>query len=297
MDATLPDGYATRGATLEDAPAILAVGVARDIADVGHPDWSIEDVREEMSELAPGAARLVEDEAGAVVAFAWLHGNDGRVNVHPEAGGRGIGTYLCSLVEQAAREAGCDTIQQDVFGANDAARELLANAGYDVAQRFWRMVRELDGSEPEPDWPEGIEVRPFEPGRDERAAHTLVDDAFADIPGNVQRSFEDWRTRALGAQFAPELATVAGDMAGVSLAERWEDGDGYLSYLAVARDWRGKGLGRALLQATLRKFADAGLKRGVLSVNGRNESATALYRSAGMEVEFRADRFVKRLPA
>jgi ribosomal protein S18 acetylase RimI-like enzyme len=81
----------------------------------------------------------------------------------------------------------------------------------------------------------------------------------------------------------------------VALAERWEDDTACLTYLAVARDRRGEGLGRALLQETLRKFADAGLKRAVLSVNGRNESATALYRSVGMHEEFRADRFVKRL--
>jgi ribosomal protein S18 acetylase RimI-like enzyme len=112
----------------------------------------------------------------------------------------------------------------------------------------------------------------------------------------VSRSFEDWRSRAFGAHFEPDLTTAVGQLAGVALAERWEDETGYLSYLAVARDRRGEGLGRALLQETLRKFADAGLKRAVLSVNGRNESATELYRSVGMHVEFRADRFVKCLP-
>jgi ribosomal protein S18 acetylase RimI-like enzyme len=238
---------------------------------------------------------VVDDAAGAVVAFAFLHGEEGRVNVHPEATGRGIGDFLRDYLEALAREAGARELRQQVFGADDAARDLLRNAGYAADQHFWRMVRELDGNEPEPNWPDGAEPRRFDPSRDEQAAHVLVQDAFTDIPGNVLRPFDEWRPRAYGAQFAPELATVAGDIAGVALAERWEGTDGYLSYLAVARDWRGRGLGRALLQGTLRKFADAGLKRGILGVNARNESATELYRSVGMEVTFRADRFVKRL--
>src|SRR4051812_2628217 len=293
MPPSLPAGFTTRSATPDDADAILAVGIARDIADVGEPDWSLEDVHEEMAETA--SSTVVEDAAGAVVAFAFLQGEEGRVNVHPEATGQGIGDFLREHLETLAREAGASELRQQIFGADDAARELLGNAGYEVDQHFWRMVRELDGSEEEPDWPDGAEPRPFAPSRDEQAAHELVQDAFTDIPGNVVRPFEEWRPRAYGAQFAPELATVAGDMAGVALAERWEGTDGYLSYLAVARDWRGRGLGRALLQGTLRKFADAGLKRGILGVNARNESATELYRSVGMEVTFRADRFVKRL--
>jgi mycothiol synthase len=293
MTAPLPDGHTSRPATDDDAEAILAVGVARDTADVGHPDWSIDDVREEMAEIDAGL--VVCGPAGAIVAFGFLDGGLARPNVHPDATGRGIGTWLREQLEDRARAAGTTELRQDIFGANDEARELLESAGYDVTQLYWRMVRDLDGTEPEPSWPDGAQPRPYTPGEDDHAAYGLVDDAFSDIPGNVSHTFDEWRGRALGAQFAPDLATVAGDMAGVALAERWGDGEGYLSYLAVARDWRGRGLGRALLQATLRNFADAGLKRAVLSVNGRNESATRLYREAGMDVEFRADRFVKRL--
>jgi mycothiol synthase len=293
MTPSLPGGFTARPAGPDDADAILAVGIARDIADVGHPDWSVEDVREEMADA--DSVLVVEDQAGAVVAFAFLDGEEGRVNVHPDATGRGIGNAMREQIEGLAREAGASELRQQIFGSDDAARGLLRGAGYEVDQHFWRMVRELDGSEPEPVWPEGAEPRPFDADRDAQPAHELVQEAFTDIPGNITRPFDEWSPRAYGAQFAPELATVAGDMAGVALAERWEDGDGYLSYLAVSRDWRGRGLGRALLQATLRKFADAGLKRGVLGVNAGNESATELYRSVGMEVTFRADRFVKCL--
>src|SRR3954451_16505191 len=151
MTPSLPDGYSLRPAGPDDSDAILAVGIARDIADVGHPDWSLEDVREEMADA--DAVFVVEDEAGAVVAFAFLDGEDGRVNVHPEATNRGIGRFLREHLEALAHGAGARELRQAIFGADDAARALCHAAAYETAQHFWRMARELDGSEPEPQWP------------------------------------------------------------------------------------------------------------------------------------------------
>ena len=176
---------------------------------------------------------------------------------------------------------------------------LLLDAGYITEQHYFRMVRELDGELAEVSWPDGLEVRPYGLGADDAAAHALVQDAFMDIPGNVERGFDDWRARSVaGAQFAPGLSAVALDgerLAGVVLANRWEDGQGYVSHLATARDWRGRGLGRALLAASLAKMRDDGLPRAALDVNGRNESATRLYESVGMRVGSRAERYDKRL--
>jgi mycothiol synthase len=225
-----------------------------------------------------------------------LSGGDGRVAVHPDGCGAGIGTYLREWVEERARDRNVLVIRQHVGGRGDAARRLLERAGYRAEQHYWRMVRDLDSDLPEVPWPAGIEVRAYEPGSDDAAAHGLVQDAFRDIPGNVERGFESWRAMAVGgAQFAPELSTVAGAFAGVALCDRWDDGQGYVAYLATARDWRGRGLGRALLSTSLAKMRAAGLERAALSVNGRNESATRLYESVGMQVGWRAERYEKRL--
>jgi mycothiol synthase len=296
------EGFSIRPATAHDAEGILTVGLARDVADIGHPDWTLDDVRAELA--GPGLdlerdSLLVLDEDGEVVAYAWLDGEEARVGVHPDVCGRGIGDVVRIELERRAADRSAAVVRQHVLGSNDPARDLLNAAGYQAEQLFWRMVVELNGTPREPTWPDGLgEVRAFVPGADDRPAHALVEDAFTDIPGNVARSFDDWHARALaGAQFAPELSTVATvdtDFAGLALVERW-DSDGYVSYIAVARPWRGRGLGRALLERSLANIASAGLERAVLSVNGRNESATRLYRSVGMDVEFRADMFVKRL--
>ena len=284
----------SRPATPDDAPGIFAVGVARDVEDLGYPDYSLDDVLEELAEA--DAAWVVSDEGGAVVASALLTGGDARVAVHPAACGAGIGRRLLALVEDAARERGEGVIRQHVAGANDAARRLLLVAGYSTEQYYWRMMRDLSEPLPAASWPDGIEPRAYAPGADDAPAYGLVRDAFREIPGNVDRDFESWRAVAVGrSQFAPELSTVAGDFAGIALCERWEDGQGYVAYLATARDWRGRGLGRALLADSFARMRAAGLTRAVLSVNGRNESATRLYRSIGMRVDWRAERYDKAL--
>lgn len=300
----LSSRFSARRPGIEDAEAILAVGVARDIADLGYPDYSLDDVREELSE--PGVdldrdAWVVTDSAGAVVAVALVTGAFARVLVHPEACGEGVGGWLREQVEERVRERGEPVIRQQVDGSNDPARRLLEAAGYHAAVHSWRMVRDLGGEGlVAAEWPDGIEARPYRRGDDDSAAHALVLDAFRDIPGNVDRGFEEWRAQSVaGAQFAPDLSTVAvaGDGApvGVAVCDRWEDGQGYLAYLAVAREWRGRGLGRALLAESLVKMRDAGLARAALNVNGRNESAMGLYTGVGMTVGARSERWEKAL--
>lgn len=273
------------------------MGVARDIADLGAPDWTIDDVHEELAEA--DRAWVVEDASGGVVAAALLASGDARVLVHPDACGQGVGTHLREAVEEAAAPG--TVLRQVVAGSGDAARVLLVAAGYESTQHYWRMAMTLDHALPAPAWPPDISPRAYVPEH-EVAVHALVEDAFSEIPGNVPDGFDQWRANSVGrAHFAPDLSTLAfaadGSLAGVALCERWRDeGDGFVAYLATARSWRGRGLGRALLVNALANMRAAGLVRAGLAVNGSNRSATALYESVGMTVESHADRYDKLLP-
>jgi mycothiol synthase len=59
----------------------------------------------------------------------------------------------------------------------------------------------------------------------------------------------------------------------------------------VAPEWRGRGLGRALLLTSMHAFRERDLPRAALSVHGNNLLATRLYESAGMRPVWRHDRF------
>jgi mycothiol synthase len=65
-----------RGAAFDDAPAVLAVLVARDIAEVGAPDYTLEDLCDEWraTEFYLAAdALVVELEDGRIVGYAAVH--------------------------------------------------------------------------------------------------------------------------------------------------------------------------------------------------------------------------------
>jgi ribosomal protein S18 acetylase RimI-like enzyme len=58
-------------------------------------------------------------------------------------------------------------------------------------------------------------------------------------------------------------------------------GSGAIQNLGVMPDYRGKGIGRALLLRALAGFAAAGASRAVLEVTARNEPAVRMYRNVG----------------
>ena len=57
-----------------------------------------------------------------------------------------------------------------------------------------------------------------------------------------------------------------------------------LTYIGVAADQRGRGLGKELLNAFIRESRETGYRSVVLSVEKENESAIALYQKAGFKI-------------
>ncbi len=283
-----------------DAPAVLDLIVARDIADLGRPDYTIEDVRADWA--APGVdpaldAWLVEEDGGEAIGYALLDDRGAAlVTVPPASEGRGVGTLLREAAEARAIERGEALVRQYVPTANEAARTNLLDAGYWPAFSYFRMRMDLADA-PEP--PADVPVRPFGRGTDDGPVHALVEEAMAGVPGNEPRSLESWQLAKVEREgWEPSLWLLHEDvdgLTGVVLCERWEEGVGYVDYLAVASRARGRGLGRAMLLHGLAALREAGLGVAELSVQGENASATRLYESVGMRPVWTIERWEKPL--
>jgi mycothiol synthase len=279
-----------------DAASVLGVIVARDVADLGVPDFTLDDLQADWA--TPGLDIehdvRVADSGGAIRAYAILLGDDAVVVVHPDAEGRGTGTLLRRWAEARASERGTSVLRQFAYGANDGARRLLRDAGYAPAQHYFRLRADLAEVPP----PTEVELRAFGPG-DEEAVHRLIEDAFTEIDGHTPMTIEEWRAKGTGkAGHDPRLWLVAEDehgLAGAALGERWESATGYVAELAVAARARGRGLGRALLLGLFAAFRRSGLTHAELSVHGRNRGALALYESVGMRSTWEAERWEKAL--
>jgi mycothiol synthase len=280
-----------------DAEAVLEVILACDRADLGVPDFTLEDLRADWA--SPGLT-LADDarvsaRAGAIDGYAILLGDDAVVLVHPDAEGHGDGTVLRRWAEARAAERGTAVLRQFAHGANDRAREHLRAAGYSPAQHYFRLRADLATVPPAPDAP----LRTFDAARDEAAVHALIQDAFAEIEGYEFLPLDRWRAKTIGKEgHDPSLWLLLeddGGLAGAGLGERWEDGAGFVAELAVAARARGRGHGRTLLLGLFDAFRRAGLTHAELSVHGRNRGALRLYESAGMRPTWQAERWEKRL--
>jgi mycothiol synthase len=275
----------------DEAEAVHAVIVARDVADIGRPDYTLDDVLCDWELPELDLARdvfVVEDDDGTLVGWADTDERGARVAVHPDHEGRGVGTLLRRAVEVRTRERGFRVLQ-NIVAANAAAGEHLRTAGYErvgVGQRMRAALEDLPA-------PLDAPVRRFDLDAEGAVVHELLDGAFGEAEDSVPLTYSTWRAETAArseAAFRLALDDDAG-LVGAAVGERWEDGVGYVAQLAVAHRARGRGHGRALLLALLHAFRDAGLSVAELSVAGTNAPATGLYESAGMAPDFRAERW------
>jgi mycothiol synthase len=290
-----------RAPTPGDIEAVLEVVLARDVADLGRPDYTLGDLQADWADAdLTRDAWVVDGGDGKIAGYAILDAPRATVLVHPDAEGRGIGTELLARLERRARDLGIRELHQPVAERSGTARRLLEAAGWRAAHRYWRMALGLDEEPPAPAWPPGVVARPFVPGDDDAEAHAVIAKAFAEIDGDLPLSLEQWRTRTLARPgFDASLSHVAeadGAVVGAAMCEVWdEEGAGFVTELAVAGEHRGRGLGRALLLASVGAFRARGLSRAELGVHAGNRTGVALYESVGMRPVFVVDRYERRL--
>jgi ribosomal protein S18 acetylase RimI-like enzyme len=298
MSATVPSDHRLRHPTAADAEGVLRVLLARDVADIGHPDFTLEDLRADWE--TPGVdltrdAWVVEDENGEIVASGLLLGDDALIYVHPDACGRGIGTALREAAEERGRERGTAVLRQPLPVGNAEGSALLLEAGYWPVQHYLRMRIDLA------DAPRGSEtrLRQFERDHDELEVHELVQTAMSEVEGYIAAPLEVWRRQWIEKKgWDPALWLVLRDddgLVGAGLGERWEGDVGYVALLAVAPRARGRGHGRQLLLGLFDAFRGGGLRNAELSVQGANRSAARLYESVGMRPTWEAQRWEKAL--
>jgi ribosomal protein S18 acetylase RimI-like enzyme len=104
----------------------------------------------------------------------------------------------------------------------------------------------------------------------------------------------DIEARAAGWTLDGTLVAVAGtEIVGSMHIERSRHGFGEIG-MAVAREWRGRGVGSALLAAAIEWARERGLHKLSLSVFAHNAAAIALYRKFGFVDEGRRVKHYRR---
>ena len=298
-----------RPATKEDAEAITEMFIEQERLHNGEPESTVEDLYDDWSN--PGV--VMERDTWTVFSGDELTGYAGIVKsippdtyaayggVRPSHWGNGLGTFLFETVEKRAVEmaTGPASVRQWVDATDEAAVTILKGRGYSFVRRFWRMDVSLEGSLPQAADPDGVTIRRFERGRDERTAHLVLEQSFAEHWGFTPKTYEQaasarWEAETFRADMS--LVAEAGDrMVAVCINGPRID-DGFVEDIGVLPEWRGKGIAETLLRRSFQIFKELGFMRASLSVDSDNSTgAMRLYERVGMTPGYSYDVYERRV--
>jgi ribosomal protein S18 acetylase RimI-like enzyme len=142
----------------------------------------------------------------------------------------------------------------------------------------------VDASLPEPALPDGFTLRPLA-GADELPAYEALY-SFAPVAADLRRTLLHDPDYLYLVAVGPDGALVSFCECSVDRAE-WALGGrrtAWIDYLGTRPDYRGRGLGRALLLAAMRRMHEADAERVALITMGANERAQRVYRQVGMDI-------------
>jgi mycothiol synthase len=202
---------------------------------------------------------------------------------------------LATAVDVIGREGG-GHVTLWLHGDDDGG--LAQSAGFVLERELLEMRVPLPLAE-EPKWPDGVTVRTFEVGRDERAWLEVNNRAFAGHPEQGNWTLDTIEQRERLDWFDPQgflLAFDADGLAGFCWTKVHPPAPpkepvalGEIYVIGADPGRQGRGLGRALTVGGLASLAERGVTRGMLYVDGANTAAVSLYRSLGFETH-RIDR-------
>ncbi len=301
---------------------ILALVHASDVAAVGQPDFSADDVREALvgsPHVTPERDSLLAYAPdGSLGGWAYLENDNGgdlefvEVYTHPQTGQPAQAPLLAltlARVAERARELGhaTMTVRAGAIPTEKAYIATLRAAGFTFVKRYARMQRSLEDVPPTPpSTPDGVAIRPVDPADDAemRTFHEILDRAFRDTPDYQPRSYEQWREWLDGQPSVAWdewlVATVDGTPAGIlqSSDQSVQEGEGWVKMLAVPREHRRRGVGEALLRRAFAVYAAKGRTKAGLGVDLENPTQPAsLYQAVGMAPIYEGDMFQRAVTA
>jgi mycothiol synthase len=314
MTAALPEGLTTRPPEPADAEAIFALVAARNVAAVGFADYTLTAMIDELAEptfdLVTDAWLVFDGDTLAGYGSVFGKGDHQVIDIEVVAPDPAVGGWLLEQITQRAAELGRKrghaevSVDAGAYRQDEGKRTLLAGRGFRPGTTFHRM--RADHTEPlaPPEPPPGITIRrgtPDQAGR--RAAHAVLNESFDGQFGFIPRPYDEWHAaRESRSTFDwSQLTLLEVDGRAVAMRECSDEfvedeQCGYVGWLCVLEEVRGKGLAKFLLRDAFAVDAAAGRTGTILHVDTNNPTpALGLYLSVGMRATLVIDLWRLRL--
>jgi mycothiol synthase len=287
------------GATWDDLDDVYELLDVRSQAASGISELKFELLRDrwKLPAFAVGRDNWVAREHDRIVGYAAV---DAARELEHAAKDAAVGDALLARAEERARERGFETLAVTAVPEDEPLQSLIDRSGFSRDREILRMWRPLNGSLPEPRWPDGVGVRSYD-AADAVRVHAFLDDAYAGWDAEyVLLPHDEWVAFMTDHDdFDPDvwfLAERGGDLAGCALHWKSMQERGWVKDLVVHVDERGAGLGKALLQHGFREYAERGATRVGLKVDANNPTgAPQLYERVGFVTDRRYEIWLKRL--
>jgi mycothiol synthase len=254
----------------DETTRVAILALANRIADQdGAPPLS-DDALTHLS--SPDVQHAVAHASGQLVGYGQRR--DGSAEIAAEPDGAGV------LVDVISTPG----LLIWAHGRRSRLTPVLGERGFTPVRELHQLRRSLDELPPDPPLPDGVRVRSFEPGQDERAWLDVNAAAFATHAEQGQRTLADLQALMAEPWFASRdflLADRAGELLGFHWTKVHSADLGEVYVLGISPKAQGLGLGNALLVRGLRHLAERGCTEVLLYVDGDNTGARHLYEKAG----------------
>ncbi len=244
---------------------------------------------------ADPSGTLVADVAGTVAGSITPRLND--VSVAAAHRRRGVGTALIRASLDLVRTLGDPYLLLYVPGGGDPpvdtpARRFAEACGLAYCATLTRMLLDDLSWVPEPELPAGLDLRTFHADGEDTASYVdLLNASFLSHPTPISCTRQQVdRVHAMPG-FDPEgiallaLSDRPSSLVGFARTRVEEDDAGRrfgeLALVGVMPEWRGRGLGRALLRWSIARFRSLGLVEAELLVVAANDRALGFYQAEG----------------
>jgi mycothiol synthase len=251
--------------------------------------WTVEDFK---TRLPADRAAFVAELAGEVVGAGLAGRSDdpqrGFVapRVHPEARRRGVGTALLRSLVEYVEEVGLERTAGLV--TDPGSRAFAERFGFVETDRQVEQVLLLQGEITVDPLPAGVDVATIaeRPELLEQAYPLARDEGYPDlaVEGSISIPLEEWLQDEATLPAGSFVALAEGEIVGYSgLMEHDNEGVAEDGLTVVRRDWRRRGLGKALKQRELVWAKTAGLREVVTWTQRGNDAMRVVNERLGYE--------------
>jgi mycothiol synthase len=297
-----------------DYAQIATVLTASEAADNVERNVSADDIAnayQDLNNCDPLKDIIVAEVFGKIVGYArgWWENdiNSGRIYHHngfliPEWRRKGIGHAMLLWMESHLSELAntyfgySRYFQVNVTQFQEGTSIMLQRAGYQPIRYFYEMARPTLNNIVEFSLPDGLEIRPVSPEH-YQALRKSVDETSKDewgYTGPTENDYQEWLTSP---HFQPHLWQVAWDIINNQIVGHvltFIDDDenkllnrnrGYTEGVGVDRNWRRRGVARALISRSLQAQNSVGMTESALVADSDSTSnVIKLYESCGFQI-------------